>query len=157
MTARILDTRHHLLLPDLSMVGSPLDYYQWGALLKSLSGFESYRRMYQGGIRPIDVVEFTILIPDFPRSLAYCVDGIEKALERIGSVPQGAVPEAMAALRGHLIGVTPRASSTRGCTNTSTGPSRSWPSSPWQCRATTSRPIWGMTSSGGRSVRIDRP
>src|SRR5512143_2013840 len=37
MTARILDVKYHLLLPDLSMVGSPLDYYQWAALLKSLS------------------------------------------------------------------------------------------------------------------------
>jgi len=108
MTARILDTRYHLLLPDLSMVGSPLDYYQWGALLKSLSGFESYRRMYQGGIRPIDVVEFTVLNSDFPRSLAYCLDGMEKALDRIGSVPQGAVAEAMADLRGHLSGITPQ-------------------------------------------------
>ena len=108
MTARILDTRYHLLLPNVSLVGSPLDYYQWGALLKSLSGFESYRRMYQGGIRPIDVVEFVILNPDFPRSLAYCLDGMEKALERIGSVPQGAVQEAMAAERGHLRGITPQ-------------------------------------------------
>ena len=42
MTARILDVKYHLLLPDVSMVGSPLDYYQWAALLKSLSGFEAY-------------------------------------------------------------------------------------------------------------------
>ena len=44
MTARILDVKYHLLLPDLSLVGSPLDYYQWAALLKSMSGFEAYRR-----------------------------------------------------------------------------------------------------------------
>lgn len=108
MTARILDVRYHLLLPDLSLVGSPLDYYQWGALLKSLSGFEAYRRTYQSGIRPIDVVEFVVLNPDFPRSLAYCLDGIERALERIGSTSAGAVPEAMRTLRGHLDGATPQ-------------------------------------------------
>jgi len=108
MTARILDVRYHLLLPDLSLVGSPLDYYQWGALLKSLSGFESYRRMYQSGIRPIDVVEFVVLNPDFPRSLTYCLDGIERALDRIDSMPAGAVPEAMRNLRGHLDGATPQ-------------------------------------------------
>jgi uncharacterized alpha-E superfamily protein len=107
MTARILDVRYHLLLPDLSLVGSPLDYYQWGALLKSLSGFEAYRRMYQGGIRPIDVVAFAILNPDFPRSLAYCIDGMERALDRIGSLERAAVPEAMSALRAHLSGVSP--------------------------------------------------
>jgi uncharacterized alpha-E superfamily protein len=108
MTARILDVRYHLLLPDLTLVGSPLDYYQWGALLKSLSGFESYRRRYHSGIRPIDVVEFVLLDADFPRSLAYCLDGMERALARIGDVPDGAVPECMAALRARLEGLSPR-------------------------------------------------
>ncbi len=102
MTARILEVRYHLLLPDLSLVGSPLDYYQWGALLKSLSGFDAYRRCYQGGIRPIEVVEFTVLNPDFPRSLAYCLHGTERALERIGVDPAGQTPAALAALRRHL-------------------------------------------------------
>jgi uncharacterized alpha-E superfamily protein len=109
MTARILDVRYHLLLPDLTLVGSPLDFYQWGALLKSLSGFEAYRRKYQGGIRPIDVVEFVLLDADFPRSLRYCVDGLGRALERIGLVPGGAVSDRMAALRSHLDGTSPRA------------------------------------------------
>jgi uncharacterized alpha-E superfamily protein len=106
MSARILDVRYHLLLPDVSMVGSPLDYYQWGALLKSLSGFDAYRRQYHGGIRPIEVAEFVVLNPDFPRSLTYCVDGIGRALARIGFVDQGATPAAFAALRTHLDGVT---------------------------------------------------
>jgi len=109
MTARILDVRYHLLLPDVAMVGSPLDYYQWGALLRSLSGFESYRRLYQVGIRPIDVVEFLVLNPDFPRSLMYCVDGMDRALQRIDPVRDGKVDACMAALRGHLSGTTPRA------------------------------------------------
>ena len=108
MTARILDVRYHLLLPDVKLVGSPLDYYQWGALLKSLSGFEAYRRKYHSGIRPIDVVEFVVLDPDFPRSLTYCVDGIDRALGRIGTPATGAVRDAMAALRDHLSGTTPR-------------------------------------------------
>jgi uncharacterized alpha-E superfamily protein len=108
MTARILDVRYHLLLPDVSLVGSPLDYYQWGALLKSLSGFEAYRRRYHGGIRPIDVVEFAILNPDFPRSLTYCVDNMGRALERIGVTPESAVDKAMRALRVHLTDTTPR-------------------------------------------------
>jgi uncharacterized alpha-E superfamily protein len=107
MTARILDVRYHLLLPDVAMVGSPLDYYQWGALLKSLSGFEAYRRRYHAGIRPIDVVEFVVLRADFPRSLAYCVDNMGRALERIGTLPDGAVPDALQALRAHLADTSP--------------------------------------------------
>jgi uncharacterized alpha-E superfamily protein len=108
MTARILDVRYHLLLPDVSLVGSPLDYYQWGALLKSLSGFETYRRLYHNGIRPIDVVELAVFNADFPRSLGYCVDGMGRALERIGRVEDGVVAEALEALRMHLADASPR-------------------------------------------------
>jgi len=109
MTARILDVRYHLLLPDVSLVGSPLDYYQWGALLKSLSGFDAYRRQYHEGIRPIDVVEFVVLNPDFPRSLAYGVDSMGRALERIGLAPVTAVASSLQALRLHLAHATPQA------------------------------------------------
>jgi uncharacterized alpha-E superfamily protein len=83
MTARILDVKYHLLLPELSMVGSPLDYYQWAALLKSLSGFEAFRRRYQTGLRPLDIVGFIIFDPDFPRSLRFCVDRMIGALQKI--------------------------------------------------------------------------
>lgn len=109
MTARILDVRYHLLLPDVTLVGSPLDYYQWGALLKSLSGFESYRRRYQGGIRPIDVIDFVVLNPDFPRSLMYCVEGMERVLQRVDPVHDAKVGDCIAALRAHLADTSPQA------------------------------------------------
>jgi uncharacterized alpha-E superfamily protein len=114
MTARILDTRYHLLLPDPSLVGSPLDYYQWGALLKSLSGFDSYRRRYQDGIRPIDVVEFVILAPDFPRSMVYCLAGMERALGRIGSLPGSTVSDRLTGLRRHLAEISAKEILERG-------------------------------------------
>jgi uncharacterized alpha-E superfamily protein len=84
MTCRLLDVKYHMLLPDLSLVGSPLDYYQWAALLRSLSGFEAYRRKHHL-LRPIDVAEFVILDPDFPRSLRFAVDRMQQALLGIGA------------------------------------------------------------------------
>jgi uncharacterized alpha-E superfamily protein len=84
MTCRLLDVKYHLLLPDLTLVGSPLDYYQWAALLRSLSGFEAYRRKHHQ-LRPIDVGEFVILDPDFPRSLRFAVDRMQQALIGIGA------------------------------------------------------------------------
>jgi uncharacterized alpha-E superfamily protein len=96
MTSRILDVKYHLLLPDASMVGSPLDYYQWAALLKSMSGFEAYRRKYHQ-LRPLDVAEFVILDPEFPRSLRFAVDRMQQALVSVGaearSPSMGAVME----------------------------------------------------------------
>jgi uncharacterized alpha-E superfamily protein len=84
MTCRLLDVKYHLLLPDLTLVGSPLDYYQWAALLRSLSGFEAYRRKHHQ-LRPIDVADFVILDPDFPRSLRFAVDRMQQALIGIGA------------------------------------------------------------------------
>ena len=39
-TARILDVKYHVMLPALSEVGGGIDYYQWAALLRSVSPFE---------------------------------------------------------------------------------------------------------------------
>lgn len=84
MTARIVDVKYHIILPDLSMVGSALDYYQWAALLKSLSGFEAFRRSYHAGFMPADVAEFVVLNRAFPRSIVFSVERMEAALQTIG-------------------------------------------------------------------------
>jgi uncharacterized alpha-E superfamily protein len=103
MTARILDVKYHILLPDAAMVGSPLDYYQWAALLKSLSGFEAYRRKYHTGMRPIDVAQHAIFEGDFPRSLQFAVDRIQRALEMIGTTAADSPSrEAVGRLLTHL-------------------------------------------------------
>jgi uncharacterized alpha-E superfamily protein len=87
MTARILDVKYHFLLPDEAVPGSPLDYYQWAALLKSLSGFEAYRRTYHTGMRPIDVVQHVIFEGNFPRSLQFATDRVQGALAMLGPGP----------------------------------------------------------------------
>ena len=68
-TARILDVKYHILLPSAADVGGAVDYYQWGALLRSVSGFESYRKIYSDVITPRRVAELLILRDDMPRSL----------------------------------------------------------------------------------------
>jgi len=87
MTTRILDVKYYILLPDVSKVGSALDYYQWMALLKSLSGFEAFRRLHPAGLRPADVAEFVILCPEFPRSLRFCIERIGNALSHVNNIP----------------------------------------------------------------------
>jgi uncharacterized alpha-E superfamily protein len=102
MTCRILDVKYHLLLPDLSLVGSALDYYQWGALLKALSGFEPYRRKHPQ-LLPLAVAEFVMLDGEFPRSLRFAVDRMEQALSKVGRAREpSAALRAVAALRARL-------------------------------------------------------
>ena len=75
-TARILDVKYHTLLPSVSDVGGAVDYYQWGALLRSVSAFDSYRKVYRDVITPMKVAELLILRDDVPRSLHACTKEI---------------------------------------------------------------------------------
>ncbi len=79
-TARILDVKYHILLPSVHDVGGAADYYQWGALLRSVSAFEAYRKIYRDGISPRRVAELLILRDDMPRSLHACMNEVEAAL-----------------------------------------------------------------------------
>jgi uncharacterized alpha-E superfamily protein len=82
-TARILDVKYHILLPSLNDVGGAADYYQWGALLRSVSSFEAYRKIYRDVIKPVNVAELLILNSKMPRSLHACANEIEAILEDI--------------------------------------------------------------------------
>jgi len=87
-TSRILDVRYHILLPSANEVGSPLDFLHWAALLKSVSGFNSYRRRY-GKTDPTAVVEYLVLSITFPRSVAFCVKEAEGCLRAISGNQSG--------------------------------------------------------------------
>ena len=85
-TSRILDVKFHYLLPSPDDVGSPLDQLHWMALLKSVSGFNTYRRFY-GNIRPEKIVEFLVLNRKFPRSIYFCLLEAESCLHEISGSP----------------------------------------------------------------------
>jgi uncharacterized alpha-E superfamily protein len=72
--ARILDVKYHVLLPSPSEVGGAVDHFQWGALLRSVSGFRAYHRVYHDVITPWRVTELLILNDSMPRSLHACLD-----------------------------------------------------------------------------------
>ena len=72
-TTRLLDIKYHLLLPDLSDVGSPIDVSQWNALLRSAAGYHAYRRLHAASMTPARVAGFLLLNQAFPRSVHHCV------------------------------------------------------------------------------------
>jgi len=61
------------------------DFYHWSAVLRSVSGFEVYRKVYRNVIRPEKVAELLILRPDMPRSLAACMHEVVANLERVAN------------------------------------------------------------------------
>ena len=82
-TARILDVKYHLLLPYGEQVGGAADYYQWSALLHSVSAFEIYRRVYRDLITPRRVAELLVLRDDMPRSLLRCMSQVHMHLQSV--------------------------------------------------------------------------
>ena len=72
-TARLLDVKFHAVQRDFhGVVGGrepEADFYHWSAILRSVSAFEVYRKVYRDVITPGRVADLLILRRDMPRSL----------------------------------------------------------------------------------------
>ena len=83
-TARILDIKYHAAKDN--GVGEALmqrDFYYWAALLRSVSGFEIYRKVYRDVITPARVAQLLMLRGDMPRSLLACMGQVVATLEAV--------------------------------------------------------------------------
>jgi len=88
-TSRLLDVKYFLLLPSVEGVGGPVDEMQWTMVLGSASALEMYRKRF-GQVAPIDVVDFLLLDPNFPRSVLFCLVHADDSLRDITGSPPGA-------------------------------------------------------------------
>ncbi|MGE3073218.1 MAG: alpha-E domain-containing protein [Dehalococcoidia bacterium] len=89
MVTRIVDSKYHVLMSTAEEVGGPLDRYQWGAVLRSVSGYEAFRRTHPEGIEAPAVVGFMILDLQFPRSLRASIVALRDVLDQ---ATEGAEP-----------------------------------------------------------------
>lgn len=87
-TSRILDVKYFTLLPKVQDVGTTLDDLQWSSVLRSVSGFEMYRKRFHA-ITVHRVVEFLILDDRFPRAVRYCLEDADRSLHEISGSPPG--------------------------------------------------------------------
>jgi len=82
-TARLLDVKYHLLLPESESVGGSLDYFQWVAILRSVSAATAYHWVYRDQIKPWLIADLLILKAQMPRSLISCYESIDRALDAL--------------------------------------------------------------------------
>jgi uncharacterized alpha-E superfamily protein len=82
-TARILDVKFEMLEQRADTSAQPFDYYHWTAVLRSVSGFEVYRKVYRDVITPERVAGLLILYGDWPRSLAASIAEVEQLIGRV--------------------------------------------------------------------------
>jgi uncharacterized alpha-E superfamily protein len=84
-TARLIDVKFHALGSDFhgQTHEQELDFYHWSAVLRSVSAFEVYRKVYRDVIKPERVAELLILRPDMPRSLHGCLREVIANLDSV--------------------------------------------------------------------------
>jgi uncharacterized alpha-E superfamily protein len=84
-TARILDVKYHVLLPENETVGGPLDYFQWSAILRSVSALTAYHWVYRESLKPWLIADLLMLNDQMPRSLASCYENLVRYLDNIAN------------------------------------------------------------------------
>ena len=73
-TARLLDVKYFVLLPQVDLVGSGLDNYQWRTILRAMSAHRAFNWAYGGEVTPAKIADFLILNRKAPRSLITCAE-----------------------------------------------------------------------------------
>ncbi|WP_036165811.1 alpha-E domain-containing protein [Massilia sp. 9096] len=87
-TARLLDVKYHRTRgaapsSDDHDVLTQREFYYWAALLRSVAGFEIYRKVYRDSITPARVAELLMLRADMPRSLLACMEQVVANLKAV--------------------------------------------------------------------------
>lgn len=89
--ARLLDVK---FLAAKEHTGDTLahveEFYFWAAILRSLSAFENYRKVYRNVITPERVAELLILRWQNPRSLTACLAQVVDLLHKVRNSQSGA-------------------------------------------------------------------
>ena len=79
-TARLVDVKYHLLLPEGEAVGGVLDRDQWTTILQTVSAVTAYRWLYSDGLTIANVVDLLLARPEMPRSLAASAEEVVDVL-----------------------------------------------------------------------------
>ncbi len=89
-TSRILDVKYFTLLRNVDDINTTFDDLLWSAVLKSVSGFEMYRKRYHT-LTVERIIDFLILDRKFPRAVRFSVQHARDSLAEVA----GPVPESM--------------------------------------------------------------
>lgn len=82
-TARILDVKYHLLMPDGRPTAENLDYFAWSELLACIGAVRTYRRIYRSSLDPMKVAELMMLRRDVPRSVHHCLWMVDLSMREL--------------------------------------------------------------------------
>lgn len=82
-TARLIDVKYHLLLPETEAIGGSLDYFQWAAILRSVSALTAYHHVYRESFKPWLIADLLTLNRTMPRSLRASYENLVRFLDEL--------------------------------------------------------------------------
>ena len=85
-TARLLDVKYYVLLPQLDYVGSGFDNYQWSTILRAIGSHRAFNWAYGGELTPMKIADFLILNRKSPRAL---ITSAEEAMLHLDRLARG--------------------------------------------------------------------
>ncbi len=85
-TARLLDVKYHILLPEGEKVGGVVDRDQWTTILQTVSAVTAYRWLYSDGLRAANVIDLLVTRKELPRSLAASVEEVVDILGHLAKL-----------------------------------------------------------------------
>jgi uncharacterized alpha-E superfamily protein len=88
-TARILQVRYRYIDPQSAIPERPTEVQQWLSLLRSVSGFEIYSKLYRATVAPMSIVQLLVLNPRFPRSLRFAASQVQEILRTLATSQPG--------------------------------------------------------------------
>lgn len=105
-TARLVDVKFHAAQREFHGTANEKnaehDFYHWSAILRSVAGFEVYRKVYRDVIKPERVAELLILRQDMPRSLHASLNEVFNNLTLLANYESGETLRRAGKLRGEL-------------------------------------------------------
>lgn len=92
-TARLLDVKYHVLMPQHDPIGGGLDHAHWDSILRAATALRAYQHIYREAVKPRQVIDLLALNPEMPRSIRAAYDEIAGGLSALSTFYGGRTGE----------------------------------------------------------------
>lgn len=82
-TAMLLEAYQDELWSEPDRGAESNEYLEWMGLLRSATAFEAYCKVYTADLSPDKILEFLLLDEEFPHSMRFAIDALQRALVAI--------------------------------------------------------------------------
>jgi len=101
-TATLLEAYQSVLWVKSDSLLDSSEYLEWMGLLRCATAFEAYCKVYTADIAPDWILEFLLLDQEFPHSLRFSIDAMQRALETIQDLSGGTRGDKLMRIAGRL-------------------------------------------------------